>query len=463
MKKSIVRIIIFLSLIFGVASCASLPDAHKIIAEAEERITPPIIVGPKGAMTEKQSEERLAGLGVSAALRHHLAIEQALTQEPLIAGHSTHILHDGEDAFRAIFDAIKGARKYIYLEYYILEDIESDGMKLSDLLIKKRRAGVEVNMLYDSFGSSNTPLGFFDRLKKARINILPFNPLNPLMAHAGYAPNSRDHRKMLIVDGSTAILGGTNLSTTYQSSVGKSSAPPGLSSAYWRDTDIIVRGPVVSRLERLFIAQWVNQGGPPISRSGRPGGSGGTESEIIRIIGSTPDKAIPVYYTILLSALRHAQERIWLTSAYFVPTDEQLDALIAATRRGVDVRLLLPDMSDTEIAVTIQRSHYRRLLKAGVKIYERHEDVLHSKTVVIDGVWSAIGSSNFDYRSVVFNDEVDLLILGRKTGGEMESMFEKDSAGARQITLAAWNSRPLSEKMKEVFLPLWTKVIKPYL
>jgi cardiolipin synthase len=464
MKKPILINVAALLLCVGVSACASVPDAHKMLAQAEEESSPPIVMDAKGALTVAQSRNLLVKRGASDALLQHLAVEQTLAKAPLVAGNSAHVLHDGKQTFRAMFAAIKGAHRYIYLEYFILEDIKSDGVKLSSLLIKKRREGVTINMIYDSFGSSSTPPAFFDHLKKNRINVLQFNPLNPLMARNGYSPNSRDHRKILIIDGSTAIVGGVNLSTTYQSSPGKSSGPPGLSAAYWRDTDLELKGPIVAQLEKLFLNHWINQDGPLLHRKKPlPEENYSRGTEIIRAVGSTPDKVIPVYYATLLSAIRHAQKRIWLMSAYFVPTDQQMDDLTDAARRGVDVRILVPDISDSTMAVMVQHSHYEDLLESGVKIYESHNEILHSKTVVIDGIWSVIGSSNFDYRSVVFNDEVDTIVVGHTTAHELEETFEKDTAKAHQIDLHEWNRRPIPQKLHETIEPFWTYVLQSYL
>ena len=182
-------------------------------------------------------------------------------------------------------------------------------------------------------------------------------------------------------------------------------------------------------------------------------------TEVVRIVGSTPDREIPRYYVTLLSAIRNAEKSVWLIAAYFVPTDQEEEDLINAARRGVDVRILLPDKSDSESSVAVQHSHYSDLLEAGVKIYETHDEVLHSKTVVVDGAWSVIGSSNFDHRSVIFNDEVDAVVLGTDTAGELESMFENDLAKATQLDLSTWEGRPLSQKVNEMLSRIWQKML----
>jgi cardiolipin synthase len=376
-------------------------------------------------------------------LKRHTAIEEAVAETPLVAGNATRLLIDGQETFAAMFAAIHAAKVSINLEYYILEDVISGGEQLGDLLIAKRRDGVAVSILYDSFGSNETPKEFFQRLRDGGVQVVEFNPFNPITF------NFRDHRKILVVDGSRAIVGGINLSTTYQSSAGSGGAG-GKPAAYWRDTDLEIDGPAAGELQKLFLKHWQEQKGPPLDPALylpviRPQGS-----EVVRIIGSTPDEKTPRFYVTLLSAIRNAEKNVWLSAAYFVPTDQEEEDLIAAGRRGVDVRLLLPSDSDSKMALAVGRSHYGYLLEAGVKIYEVQNEVLHSKTASIDGVWTAVGSSNFDPRSVVFNDEVDAIVLGSATADDFERMFQKDLAHARMIDRETWRRRPLSQRLLEL-------------
>lgn len=455
---------IFLILCAGVTACASLPDAHKIIDQSAQNATPPEIIGAQGPLTAEQSSELLKNIGVTDALQRHLAIEQAVAKTRLVAGNSTLVMQDGKQTFKAIFAAIKGAKSYVNLEYYIFEDVKSDGVSLGNLLIRKRRQGVAVNIIYDSYGSNTTPAAFFSRLEKAGVKLVQFNPLNPLAAHAGYLPVNRDHRKILVVDGSTAIIGGVNLSTTYQPhSPGKSSGAPGLSAAFWRDTDLEIRGPAVAELEDLFVEHWTAQKGLPLNRKSYFPKEHRQGTEIVRVIRSTPDNVIPNYYVMLLSAIRSARTSVWLMTAYFVPTDQAVDDLKDAARRGVDVRIFIPDRSDSDLAMLMQHSHYHELLEAGVKIYESKNEILHSKVALVDGVWTVIGSSNFDYRSIVFNDEVDVIVLGRDTGREVGRMFEEDFSEATPIDREKWSNRPFPEKLQETFEPVWLTTIKPNL
>lgn len=437
------RKLIVAALCVIVAGCAAVPKVND---------TPPPeaahIVGVRGPLTPAQSRALLDRIapepGDAGILRRHTAIEEAVAETPLVAGNATRLLADGRETFAAMFAAMRGARTSINLEYYILEDIESDGLKLSDLLIAKRQQRVAVNILYDSFGSNATPPDFFRRLRDAGVQIVEFNPLNPVTF------NFRDHRKILVVDGEKAIVGGINMSSSYQTLAGSGGAG-GKPAPYWRDTDLQIEGPVVAQLQGLFFEHWEQQKGPALGRAPYFPAVPASGREVVRIVGSTPDKEVPRFYVTLLSAIRNAEKNVWLTAAYFVPTDQEEEDLIAAARRGVDVRLLLPSDSDSKMALAVGRSHYGYLLEAGVKIYEVQNEVLHSKTACIDGVWTAVGSSNFDPRSVVFNDEVDAIVLGSATAGAFERMFQHDLSQAHPIDREEWRRRPLDQRLLEMF------------
>ncbi len=449
-----------------------VPDFERFLNSHVARLTR--IMGVRGPLSMRKSRKvlRRAGLDPAAisAMERHFAIEQAIAETPLVAGNKTRLLRDGEETFRAMFAAITAAKDHVHLEYYILEDIESDGMRLSDLLVSKARAGVAVHVIYDSFGSSNTPDAFFEKLAAGGVKLLSFNPVNPLKAKHGYKPNDRDHRKILIADGRIGIVGGINLSTTYISTggrgVGKSGQGGGAGGRVtaeaadsWRDTDLEITGPAVRQLQTLFLKQWAAQHGPPLRHATFHPEMEEAGTEVVRIIGSTPDHHMPRYYVTFLSAIRNADKHIYVMAAYFVPPRALRRGLRQAARRGVDVRLLLPGKSDASIAVAAQRSYYSSFLRAGVKIYEVRDYIQHTKAVTIDGVWTAIGSSNLDHRSVLFNDEVDAVVLGTETADAMEKLFLEDSASAREITRAEWQKRPWKQRLYEFFARFGEKLL----
>ena len=449
------------------AGCANVP----VIDETSAGASSPAeirMVGARGPLSRRQSQAVLNRLTTQApdagALERHLAVEQAVAESPLFTGNQVSILRDGAQTFPAMFAAIHAAEHYLYLEYYIFEDVSCDGEQLGDLLVAKAQSGVHIDLIYDGIGSIDTPAAFFERLEQAGIHIVQFNPPNPLTAGGRFSLNQRDHRKMLIADGRVVIVGGVNLSSTYQSGPGSSSSdetaagdPP---HEVWHDTDLQISGPVVVSLEKLFKDHWREQGGEAmevgeqVSLTATPEGS-----EVVRIIASTPRRLKSRYYVTVLSAIRNAESSVLITAAYFVPTHQEKEDLERAARKGVDVRLLLPSKSDSSPALLVQHSHYSDLLEAGVKIYERDDGILHSKTMVVDGVWSITGSSNFDHRSVLFNDEVDAVVLGKDTGAQLTTLFDSDLQHAQAVDLATWRKRSTLTKLREQFWRLWEKLL----
>ena len=380
----------------------------------------------------------------------------------LLPGNAVQLLCDGEETLPAMFAAIRRARRCVHLEFYVFEEVRCAGEKLSELLVKRRAAGVQIAVIYDAVGSAHTAPTFLETLQRAGVQLLKFNPLNPLDAGRNWSPNRRDHRKILIVDGTVAIVGGVNLSSWYESAASRRAAAAERGRAIgcrWRDTDLLLKGPAVAQLQQLFLEHWEEQRGDPLQEAGfcpLPGRSG---QEHVGILGSAPACGRPSYYNALLAALRSASSRVWITAGYFLPTAEQIAALIGAARRRVDVQLVLPSRNDSTAALAVQRFGYAELLKAGVQIYEREGVILHAKTVIVDNSWSAVGSSNFDRRSVRFNDEVDVVVVGARTAKALARLFLADIREARRIEAAAWRRRPWLQRAREWFWKPWENLL----
>lgn len=434
--------------ILPLAACATLPDASRVDPPARvepvkfETARGPVPKGTRTAILQTLKSES----GSRDILQKHLALEQAINRDsPLVLGNRAVLLQDGPATYEAMFAAIRKARDHINLETYIFEDGEI-GSRFAALLLEKQAAGVQVNLIYDSVGNLATPAEFFERLRAGGIQLLEFNPVNPakLRRNRDWLLNNRDHRKLLVVDGKTAFLGGINISESYSngsfSSPGKSKkgAPP---EAGWRDTHLQIEGPVVAELQKYFIDTWARQHGPELAGRTYFPPLGPRGDEIIRAIGSTAeDDDRPIYLT-LLSAIDHAERNIHITNAYFVPDPQLRKALAAAAGRGVDVQIVLPSKTDSWAVFHAGRSHYDELLDAGVKLYERGGTILHSKTASIDGVWSTVGSTNLDWRSFLHNDELNAIILGADFARQMDAMFVRDRAAAQAVDPEAWKRR----------------------
>ncbi|MCW3473474.1 phospholipase D-like domain-containing protein [Limobrevibacterium gyesilva] len=388
------------------------------------------------------------------ALQQQLALQQALDKTPLLPGNRVALLHDGAQTLPAMFAAMAAARDHINLEYYTFDDVRVGGQTLGDLLTERMRQGVAVNVIYDSYGSRDTPTSFLDRLRQAGARLTAFSPLHPLEVGRLTNPNRRDHRKIMVIDGRTAFVGGINLDHVYENPAGSGDADD-TAEAYWHDTDARIDGPAVAELQRLFMDTWAQQKGAPLPQRDWFPKVPAQGDHSIRIIGSEPGEDRPLYYLSLLTAIRAARDDIGLSTGYFVPTHQQREELARAARRGVRVRLILPGHSDSADALAVGRAAYGDLLEAGVRIYETKGAVLHSKVAVVDGVWLAIGSSNLDRRSAALNNEIDAIILGRGTAAAVDAMLDRDAARATPIDLATWRQRPFGERVHEFGARFW--------
>jgi len=454
----------------GLGACATVPVVNERQLLQEAAGTQSIrVYGTRGPLSARQAYRVLARVKAQApnadALDRHLAVEQIVAQGPLYAGNSVRVLQDGSATFPAMFSAIAGAKRVVDLEYYIFQDVKSGGQDLGDLLVQKSKAGVHVRVIYDAVGSLGTPQSFYDKLRAGGVQLVQYNPINPLKARTHYSLNSRDHRKILVADDEIGIVGGVNLSTDYESAPSfrpgvapKVATPSG--HPVWHDTDLEIRGPVVPELSALFRAHWQEQKGPPLERPATPPpAKHAAGRQIIRVIGSSPSKLAIRYYTTVLTAIRTAQSSVWMTAAYFVPTHQELSALKRAAQRGVDVRIILPSETDEPEVLAVQRSYYAGLLRAGIKVYERQAGIMHSKTIVVDGVWSLVGSSNFDQRSVLFNDEVDVVVLGNEAADQVRQGMTADMQHARRIDWKFVRRQGIGQHLKAWFWRLWQRLL----
>ena len=445
------RILCSATLCVLLASCAALPDIRTLPTRAAVSKAP-TIENADGDLSAARAKSLIARRvrGNRTDIARLAAMEEAATGSPLIAGNRTTLLFDGPQATGAMLTAIRAAQDNINLETYIFDQDEL-GIQFADLLIEKQRAGVQVNILYDSIGSLETPRPFFDRMREAGIKIIEFNPVNPLRRVGNWRVNNRDHRKILVVDGKVAFTGGVNITENYvRSSLFRSgnSGRPNDGQLGWRDTHIQVEGPAVASMQLLFLDAWASQKEgeipdrdyfPPLPDVG---------DKLVRVLGSKPGGDFEIYKAYVL-AVQESSKSIHLTAAYFAPDVQLLEAVKAAARRGVDVKVIFPSISDAGLVFQAGRSFYADLLDAGVQIYQLKASVLHAKTAVIDSAWSTVGSANLDVRSFLHNSEANLVILGSDFGGTMEAAFAEDLKNSTRVTKEDWANRSMSEQVKE--------------
>jgi len=457
--KPLFMLLLLVSILGTSSGCAALPNVSEKIDAAPTAQEPQQIVSAKGLLSPKQSKAIMERLKRSVAptdiLERHIAVVESVTESPLMKGNNVALLADGQATYAAMFKALQNAKDHINLETYIMED-DDVGRKFADLLLQKQAEGVQVNLIYDSVGSIKTPIAFFQRLRDGGIQVVEFNPINPLKAREQWELAHRDHRKILIIDGKVAIIGGINISEVYSSRPLRrkqnKKAP-----IRWRDTDIQIEGPAVSEFQKLFLETWLTQKGPKLSERNYFPDLRGKGNALVRVIGSTPGQTNRTPFVVYVSAITFAAHSIHMTNAYFIPDDQIVKALTDAAERGVDVKIILPGITDSQLALYSQRYYYSKLLKSGVKIYEHSTSLLHAKTAVVDKVWSTVGSTNMDNMSLLTNDEVNAVILGHEFAVEMEKMFVSDLANSRQIQWAEWKKRPWFQRIRAWFVHLFSR------
>ncbi len=444
----ILRIVTAIAAGLLATACASLPEVRylngSLVAPAN-----PTVANAKGNLSTKKSKSLLARRWRNshvdiAALA---ALEEAATGTPLITGNKVTLLYDGPQTMVAMIAAIKAAKDHINLETYIFDQDEL-GIKFANLLIERQRAGVQVNIIYDSVGTIGTPQAFFDNMRDAGIRLLAFNPVNPLKLIGPWVPNNRDHRKILVVDGTIAFTGGVNISDTYSSSSLFRSRSRHKTNVGWRDTHIRIEGPAVAAFQWIFLENWAGQNSPELPDSNFFPPLKEAGDKLVRVLASAPGGDHEIYKAYMV-AIQEAQKTVHITSAYFVPDAQILRALCDAARRGVEVKIILPGVTDSDLVFHAAHSFYSEMLASGIKIYQLQIAVLHAKTAVIDNVWATVGSTNIDTRSFLHNSEINVVVFGEEFGNAMENAFGEDLRFSVEITEETWNQRPLGDRFKE--------------
>ncbi len=357
--------------------------------------------------------------------------------EVQIGANRVALLRDGGEAYPAMLDAIQRARSSICLETYIFREDET-GRRFATALCERAQAGVEVNLLYDDWGSTLSP-ELVHRLHVAGVRTLAFGPVakGRLWDRLVGRLRRRNHRKSLVVDGGVAFAGGLNVSDDY--------AAASAGGRGWRDTHVRMVGPAAAELERMFLDTWRTSRGAALSEERYRRGTPEPDARV-RIVGNEFRKDHKFIRKAYLSAIQRATRRVHLTHAYFLPPARVMRALQRAAQRGVEVSVILAATTDVPVLLMAARGLYGKLLRSGVKVYEWTGRVLHAKTAVVDGVWSTVGSTNLDSMSLRSNLEVNAVFEDAELGAAVEAMFEDDLKSCVQVTLEAWKKRPWTER-----------------
>jgi cardiolipin synthase len=348
------------------------------------------------------------------------ALSRAAGGRP-IPGNAVDLLIDGAENYARMLEVIEGAKRWIHLENYMIHD-DAVGRRFAEALARRARDGVRVRVLYDWLGSIGTGRGYWRRLRGAGVEVRQFHPPRPLEIVTNLA---RNHRKLLTADGERAVMGGLCLGCAWTGE----SAPDGQP---WRDTGLGIDGPAAALLEQAFAGTWTLAGArTAVPAEETPGAVRPAGDAAVRVIAGEPGRERAYRVIELLAA--GALDRLWITDAYLVAPARLVQALRDAARDGVDVRLLVPSSSDVPFVRNLTRIGYRELLRAGVRIWEWDGPMLHAKTIVADGRWTRVGSSNLNPSSLFGNYELDVLVEDAALAERMEHQFRRDVARSREV------------------------------
>ena len=379
--------------------------------------------------------------------RHHGLDDPRFQQElgvmlgpPFVAGNRLRVLRNGDEIFPAMLAAIRAAKTTITFESYIYwaGDI---GREFAQALAERARSGVKVHVLLDWVGSAKMDGALLDTMKSAGVQIHKFHP--PHWSHLGRL-NNRTHRKLLVIDGRVGFTGGVGIAPLW---TGNAQDPE-----HWRDTHFQVEGPVVAQMQAVFLDNWIKVSGevlhgaayfPPLT----PAGAG-----LAQMFSSSPSGGSESMQLMYLLAITAATRSIDLSAAYFVPDGLTSDALIAAMKRGVKLRIVVPGPHiDSETVRSASRARWGDLLAGGAQIAEYQPTMYHCKVMVVDGLLVSVGSTNFDNRSFRLNDEATLNVLDTEFAAQQTRIFDDDLKHARLVSLAEWRARPWRERLAERF------------
>ncbi|WNH13194.1 cardiolipin synthase [Thalassobellus suaedae] len=368
--------------------------------------------------------------------------------EPLTLNNEIEILKDGDIKFERLLNDIKSAKNHIHLEYYIIRD-DNIGGELLDLICEKAKEGIEVRLSYDDVGSE---ISGKMKSKLSHSGVLHCSFMPVLFSRFTGKMNYRNHRKIAIIDGKIGYVGGINIGDEYLNKNGTS---------YWRDTHLRIIGDAVKSLQIHFLTTWDFVSGKKITiyKSYFPDVEKKNNQIGLQIVASGPDTDWANIMEVTLTAIITANDYVYITTPYFVPNDEMITALQIASKSGVDVRLIIPEKSDSWIVQHASNSYLDDLLKANVKVYKYKKGFVHAKTMVIDDIFSSVGTSNLDYRSFNINFEINSLIYNKENSKTLKQLFLEDIKACQEVNYNTYLKRSKFDKVKESYCRLWSPLI----
>ncbi|HMH51914.1 MAG TPA: phospholipase D-like domain-containing protein [Candidatus Acidoferrum sp.] len=366
---------------------------------------------------------------------------QAYAGAPIVGGNDVRVLLNGEQIFPALVAAIRAARTSLTYAQYFFEDgpVAED---VTEALAERCRAGVQVHVLLDGVGTLGMPARYQDELKGAGCHVQTFRAVRPWALRRA---NNRNHRRVLVVDGRIGFAGGSGVSRKWMGN--------GRTADHWRDTDVRVEGPAVEWMQAAFVENWMESTGEALGGEAyfpRPQPARGQVA--VQVVRSSPEGGSYAMYNTLLIALNAARQSIRITNPYFLLDAAMTEAVLDRLRHGVSVEVLVPGTIDHKFVRQASRATWGPLLEAGVKIYEYQPALLHAKTVVIDGQWATIGSTNLDPRSLALCQELNVVVYDRAVARGLEDVFKADIAHATPVDHEAWRGRGLQARVFELLV-----------
>lgn len=393
----------------------------------------------------KAFDAKASGLSVENAQQVRLG--QSLMGAPYYSGNSARIFDNGKEKFDLLFQDLRRAKRFIYLQYYIIEN-DKIGNALAELLISKAKSGVKVKVIYDHLGNLKVRRSFYRRMREAGVEIYPFFKISLL--HLGARINWRNHRKLCLIDGRVGYIGGMNVADRYID---------GGKFDLWRDMHLRVTGPILRSFNHSFCYDW-NLMGRPIPEDFAEGSQPTEKGDIgMQLITSGPTGQWGNISLEFLKAIGNAKRSIYIETPYFLPTEALLRALQAAALSKIDVRVMIPRRSDSSVLRNASFSYIKECLKAGIKVYLYEPGMLHGKYIIIDEDFTTVGSSNFDFRSFEHNFEANLFIYSKEFNGLLTDIYMRDLGASTRVLPYDWERRPRLEKMKQSVMRLLSPIL----
>jgi cardiolipin synthase len=373
---------------------------------------------------------------------------QKSDKAPLTLCNKVRLLNNGEVKFKALLKDLKAAKHHIHIEYYIVKD-DVIGTELLNLLCEKAKAGIKVRLSVDDVGA-NISSKMKRKISDSGIEFHSFMPV--LYGKFTSRMNYRNHRKIAIIDGIIGYVGGINIADDYVNKPGK--------KPYWRDTHIRLEGEAVVTLQVQFLMNWefVSESNVEITNQYFPN-KPCKEKVAVQIAASGPDTDWANIMDVIFGAITSADKYIYITTPYFIPNDEIIMALQIAARSGIEVKLLIPDESDSWIAKHATNAYLQRLFNANIKVYRYTKGFVHAKTIVVDDLFSTIGTANMDYRSFKINFEINAIIYNKEISKELKHFFIEDLEDAVEMIPEEWKNRSKIERLKEAYCKLWAPLL----